>query len=64
MYISIVFVFIILFFLLGFFIFFFIIGDVDFVRKLYSYFYEYKLLMSEEENVFLDLKLLSEEKLE
>ncbi|WP_176585401.1 sensor histidine kinase [Priestia megaterium] len=61
-YISIVFVFIILLFLSGFLIFFSITGDADFVRKLYSHSYEYKLLTPEEENAFLDLKLLSEEK--
>ena len=43
-YISIVFVFIILLFLSGFLIFFSITGDADFVRKLYSHSYEYKLL--------------------
>ncbi len=56
------FVFIILLFLSGFLIFFSITGDADFVRKLYSHSYEYKLLTPEEENAFLDLKLLSEEK--
>ncbi|MBU3569091.1 HAMP domain-containing histidine kinase [Priestia aryabhattai] len=61
-YISIVFVFIILLFLSGFLIFFSITGDADFVRKLYSHSYEYKLLTPEEENAFLDLKLLSEKK--
>ena len=49
-YISIVFVFIILLFLSGFLIFFSITWDADFVRKLYSHSYEYKLLTPEEEN--------------